>query len=275
MYDLRVEEAVDGTAQPLSGGRARRVAVAGDQARLHRPAARAPAARVRRDLLQLGRLPGAAPAPLPQRLHLLAAGGGDRAPRGRGADLPLLLPAGRPGCGHTLREIAAELRPEERAGRTWSAICATWCARCASIFPRPARAQPDLQIQVLQLAFLPQQGRLRHRPADQRRTRRARSRSRSCRTSAASCIVDALLIGEDQLLVLFSFARAYFFVDMEVPAALRVVPALADAEEAARRALHGGRPRQAGQDALLPRPALPPEAFHRPVRASRPASRAW
>jgi len=31
--------------------------------------------------------------------------------------------------------------------------------------------------------------------------------------------VDALIAGEDQLLVLFSFARAYFFVDMEVPAA--------------------------------------------------------
>jgi isocitrate dehydrogenase kinase/phosphatase len=31
--------------------------------------------------------------------------------------------------------------------------------------------------------------------------------------------LDTLLVGEDQLLVLFSFARAYFFVDMEVPAA--------------------------------------------------------
>src|SRR5256885_14736258 len=31
--------------------------------------------------------------------------------------------------------------------------------------------------------------------------------------------LDALLVGESQLLVLFSFARAYFFVDMEVPAA--------------------------------------------------------
>jgi isocitrate dehydrogenase kinase/phosphatase len=30
--------------------------------------------------------------------------------------------------------------------------------------------------------------------------------------------LDALLTGEDRLLVLFSFARAYFFVDMEVPA---------------------------------------------------------
>jgi isocitrate dehydrogenase kinase/phosphatase len=28
-----------------------------------------------------------------------------------------------------------------------------------------------------------------------------------------------LVVGEDQMLVLFSFARAYFFVDMEVPAA--------------------------------------------------------
>jgi isocitrate dehydrogenase kinase/phosphatase len=31
--------------------------------------------------------------------------------------------------------------------------------------------------------------------------------------------LDTLLLGEDQLLVLFSFARAYFFVDMEAPAA--------------------------------------------------------
>ena len=64
-----------------------------DQARVHRAAVRAPAARVRRDLLQLGRLPGAAPALLPQRVHLLAPGDLHRAPRGRGADLPLLLPA--------------------------------------------------------------------------------------------------------------------------------------------------------------------------------------
>ena len=149
MYDQRVEEAVARAARALSRGGARRVAVAGDQARLHRPAARAPAAGMRRDLLQLGRLPGAAPALLPQRVHLLAPGGGDRAPRGRGADLPLLLSrwsrrlahdaprASRASFGlknrwedpqRDLRNVVRALRPH---------------------FPRPARAQPDLQIQVL------------------------------------------------------------------------------------------------------------------------------
>ena len=32
-------------------------------------------------------------------------------------------------------------------------------------------------------------------------------------------VIDALLLGEDDLLVLFSFARAYFMVDMEIPSA--------------------------------------------------------
>jgi isocitrate dehydrogenase kinase/phosphatase len=32
-------------------------------------------------------------------------------------------------------------------------------------------------------------------------------------------VIDALLHGEDDLLILFSFARAYFMVDMEVPSA--------------------------------------------------------
>ena len=30
-------------------------------------------------------------------------------------------------------------------------------------------------------------------------------------------VIDAALFGEDDLLMLFSFARAYFMVDMEVP----------------------------------------------------------
>src|SRR5207249_358194 len=47
---------------------------------------------------------------------------------------------------------------------------------------------------------------------------------------------------------------------------LRIVPALADAEKAACRALHGRRLGEAGQDALLPRPALPPQALDRPLR---------
>ena len=111
-------------ARPLPRGRTRRDAVVGHQARLHRPAARAPAAGVRRDLLQLGRLPGAAPALLPQRLHLLAPGGGHRAPRGRGAELPLLLPL----AARLARHACARSAPASIcriAGRTRSAICAT------------------------------------------------------------------------------------------------------------------------------------------------------
>jgi isocitrate dehydrogenase kinase/phosphatase len=38
-------------------------------------------------------------------------------------------------------------------------------------------------------------------------------------TKAEKLVIDAALFGEDDLLILFSFARAYFMVDMEVPSA--------------------------------------------------------
>jgi isocitrate dehydrogenase kinase/phosphatase len=38
-------------------------------------------------------------------------------------------------------------------------------------------------------------------------------------TEAGRLVIDAALFGEDDLLILFSFARAYFMVDMEVPSA--------------------------------------------------------
>jgi len=37
--------------------------------------------------------------------------------------------------------------------------------------------------------------------------------------SASKLVIDAALFGEDELLILFSFARAYFMVDMEIPSA--------------------------------------------------------
>jgi len=83
---------------------------------------------------------------------------------------------------------------------------------------RPARPHPDLQIQVLGSLFFRNKGayvvgriiNAHHElpfavPILQ--------------NERGELYVDALLVGEDQLLVLFSFARAYFFVDMEVPAA--------------------------------------------------------
>jgi len=85
-------------------------------------------------------------------------------------------------------------------------------------FPRPARAQPDLQIQVLASLFF------RNKAAYI--IGRAINAHRELpfavpvlQNERGELYLDTLLVGEDQLLVLFSFARAYFFVDMEVPAA--------------------------------------------------------
>ena len=84
-------------------------------------------------------------------------------------------------------------------------------------FPRPARAQPDLQIQVLDSLFFRNKGayvigRLINANGEMPFAVPILQNERG------ELYVDALLVGEDQLLVLFSFARAYFFVDMEVPA---------------------------------------------------------
>jgi isocitrate dehydrogenase kinase/phosphatase len=84
-------------------------------------------------------------------------------------------------------------------------------------FPRPVRAQADLQIQVLDSLFFRNKGayvvgRLinAHRELP--------FAVPILQNERGELYLDALLVGEDQLLVLFSFARAYFFVDMEVPA---------------------------------------------------------
>jgi isocitrate dehydrogenase kinase/phosphatase len=84
--------------------------------------------------------------------------------------------------------------------------------------PRPARAQPDLQIQVLGSLFFRNKGAYvigRLVNAHQELPFAVPI----LQNGRGELYVDALLVGEDQLLVLFSFARAYFFVDMEVPAA--------------------------------------------------------
>jgi isocitrate dehydrogenase kinase/phosphatase len=85
------------------------------------------------------------------------------------------------------------------------------------LFPRPARAQPDLQIQVLNSLFFRNKGAyvIGRLINDGRDTPFAIP---ILHNERGELYLDALLSGEDQLLVLFSFARAYFFVDMEVPA---------------------------------------------------------
>ena len=85
-------------------------------------------------------------------------------------------------------------------------------------FPRPARAEPDLQIQVLASLFFRNKGayvigRVVNGGHDLPFAVPVLQNARG------EIYLDTLLVGEDQLLVLFSFARAYFFVDMEAPAA--------------------------------------------------------
>jgi isocitrate dehydrogenase kinase/phosphatase len=84
--------------------------------------------------------------------------------------------------------------------------------------PRPARAHPDLQVQVLRSLFLRNKGAYvvgriinGHQEVP--------FAVPILQNERGELYADTLLMGEDQLLVLFSFARAYFFVDMEAPAA--------------------------------------------------------
>ena len=88
-------------------------------------------------------------------------------------------------------------------------------------------------------------------------------------------VIDTVLFGEDELLLLFSFARAYFMVTMEVPSAYVQFLRSMMPRKTARRALQRARPAEAGQEPVLPRLPDPPAAFERPASASRPASRAW
>ena len=85
-------------------------------------------------------------------------------------------------------------------------------------FPRPARAHPNLQVQVLQPLFFRNKGAyLIGRLVNG--SQEVPFAVPILQNEAGELYVDALLMGEDPLLVLFSFARAYFFVDVEVPAA--------------------------------------------------------
>ncbi len=121
------------------------------------------------------------------------------------------------GLRKTLRSIATSFglaNPWENLGRDLRNVVHA----LREHFPRPARAQPDLQIQVLASLFF------RNKAAYI--IGRAINAHRELpfavpvlQNERGELYLDTLLVGEDQLLVLFSFARAYFFVDMEVPAA--------------------------------------------------------
>jgi isocitrate dehydrogenase kinase/phosphatase len=121
------------------------------------------------------------------------------------------------GLRATLKDIAESFalsNPWEDARRDLRNIVRALRSHVA----RPARAHPDLQIQVLGSLFFRNKGAYvlgriinAHRELP--------FAVPILQNERGELYIDALVVGEDALLVLFSFARAYFFVDMEVPAA--------------------------------------------------------
>ena len=90
--------------------------------------------------------------------------------------------------------------------------------RVGAAFPRPWHTEPDFQIQVLSNLFFRNKGAYI--------VGRVINGSRITpiavpilRNSKGAVYIDTILFTSDQLAVLFSFARAYFLVDMEAPAA--------------------------------------------------------
>jgi isocitrate dehydrogenase kinase/phosphatase len=124
---------------------------------------------------------------------------------------------GGPGLRTTLEAIARDFglaNPFENLRRDLRSLVRALRAH----FPRPARARPSLQIQVLRSLFF--------------RNKAAYIVGKAMnghvelpfavpilQNERKQLYLDTLLAEQSRLLVLFSYARAYFFVDMEVPAA--------------------------------------------------------
>jgi isocitrate dehydrogenase kinase/phosphatase len=121
------------------------------------------------------------------------------------------------GLRSTLHEIATSFRlsnPWEDLRRDLRNVARA----LRNHFPRPTRARPDLQIQVLASLFFRNKGAyIVGRIVNAQRE--LPFAVPILQNERGELYLDALLLGESRLLVLFSFARAYFFVDMEVPAA--------------------------------------------------------
>ena len=123
----------------------------------------------------------------------------------------------RTGLRATLREIVTGCglaNPWEALRRDLLSVARALRAH----FPRPVRVRPDLQVQVLgSLLFRNKAAYIVGRIINGQRE--LPFAVPILQNERGELYLDALLVGESQLLVLFSFARAYFFVDMEVPAA--------------------------------------------------------
>ena len=75
--------------------------------------------------------------------------------------------------------------------------------------------------------------------------------------------IDALVLGEKQLSVVFSYSQAYFMMEHQVPSAVVSLPATIAATPRYLRTVFGDWFAQAGQIGVLPRLFAPLEAFQR------------
>ena len=83
-------------------------------------------------------------------------------------------------------------------------------------------------------------------------------------------VLDTILLDADSISTVFSLSRAYFMVDMDVPSGYVQFLRTLMPDEAAVGALHGARPGEAGQDAVLPRPPPPPAPLRTTSSSRRP-----
>lgn len=124
---------------------------------------------------------------------------------------------GNAGLRTVMRNIFADFalaNPFENLGRDLRAVLRALRGH----FPRPTRGRPNLQIQVLGSLFFRNKaayaiGRIVNGNQE------AAFAVPILQNAHGGLYLDAILLDPDQLVVLFSFSRAYFFVDMEVPAA--------------------------------------------------------
>ena len=158
---------------------------------------------------------------LPQRLHLRAAGGLHRVHRerraGGAADLPRLLPDPRRRCARRWQRIVNNFQLE----REFEDLGARRRLRAAGGRRRARRSSgcaPTSRSRCCRRCSSATRARTSSARSSTASTR-CRSRCRSCTASSGLLVIDAALFGEDDLQLLFSFARAYFMVDMEVPSA--------------------------------------------------------
>ena len=259
----------------VQGRRAADGRLAPGQAALHRPAGRPPPARAGRDLLQLGDHQD--PAPHATSRTTSSSCGRPSAPstsRPRDARRPTApTTPTRETLADTVERMLDDFALQGALRRPAARRRAAWRRPSAGAFTRSSCA-PTSRSRCCRACSSATRA-----PTWSARSSTAssscRSRCRSCTTATASFYIDAALFGEDDLQMLFSFARAYFMVDMEVPSAyVQFLRSLMPRKPRAE-IYNALGPGQAGQDAVLPRLPLPPATTRATGSASRPASRAW